>query len=76
MELLQLALGLTIPLLIIAHVVGVRLALTLYGHEILYPQVLFAYFVSFPAWRMWGMIAGHRWPRGSMAASDCISGCG
>ncbi len=56
MELLQLALGLSIPLLIIAHVLGVRLALTLHGHEILYPQVLFAYFISFPAWRMWGMI--------------------
>ncbi len=57
MELLQLGLGLTIPALLIAHVLGVRLALTLYGHEILYPQVLFAYFVSFPAWRMWGMVA-------------------
>jgi adenylate cyclase len=57
MELLQLALGLTIPVLIIAHLLGVRLAYTLHGHAILYPQVLFAYFVSFPAWRLWGMIA-------------------
>jgi adenylate cyclase len=57
MELLQLALGLTIPVLIIAHVLGVRLALTLHGHHVLYPQVLFAYFVSFPAWRIWGMVA-------------------
>jgi adenylate cyclase len=57
MELLQLALGLSIPVLIIAHVLGVRLAYTLQGHAILYPQVLFAYFVSFPAWRLWGMIA-------------------
>jgi adenylate cyclase len=56
MELLQLALGLSIPVLLIAHVLGVRLALTLHGHAILYPQVLFAYFVSFPAWRLWGMI--------------------
>ena len=56
MELLQLALGLTIPVLIFAHLLGVRLAYTLHGHEILYPQVLFAYFVSFPAWRLWGMI--------------------
>jgi adenylate cyclase len=56
MELLQLALGLSIPVLIIAHVLGVRLAYTLQGHEILYPQVLFAYFVSFPAWRLWGMV--------------------
>ncbi len=57
MELLQLTLGLTIPLLIIAHVLGVRVAYSVYGSEILYPQVLFAYFVSFPAWRLWGMIA-------------------
>jgi len=56
MELLQLSLGLSIPVLIIAHLLGVRLAFTLYGHEILYPQVLFAYFVNFPAWRLWGMI--------------------
>lgn len=56
MELVQLALGLSIPVLVIAHVLGVRLALTLHGHEILYPQVLFAYFISFPAWRMWGMV--------------------
>jgi adenylate cyclase len=55
-ELVQLALGLSIPVLVIAHVLGVRLALTLHGHEILYPQVLFAYFISFPAWRMWGMV--------------------
>ncbi|MFX4918169.1 hypothetical protein ABTB83_19670, partial [Acinetobacter baumannii] len=37
-------------------VLGVRLAYSLYGSEVLYPQVLFAYFVSFPAWRLWGMI--------------------
>ncbi|MBI5320191.1 adenylate/guanylate cyclase domain-containing protein [Bradyrhizobium sp.] len=57
MELLQLALGLTIPVLVITHVLGVRLAYTLYGTEILYPQVLFAYFVSWPAWRIWSMVA-------------------
>lgn len=56
MELMQLLLGLSIPVLIIAHVLGVRLAYSLYGSEVLYPQVLFAYFVSFPAWRLWGMI--------------------
>ena len=56
-ELLQLALGLTIPLLVMTHVLGVRLALTLHGHELLYPQVLFAYFVSWPAGRIWGMVA-------------------
>jgi len=57
MELLQLLLGLTIPILVMTHVLGVRLALTLHGHEILYPQVLFAYFVSWPAWRIWGLVA-------------------
>nr|WP_249127588.1 adenylate/guanylate cyclase domain-containing protein [Bradyrhizobium lablabi] len=57
MELIQLTLGLSIPLLVITHVLGVRLALTLYGHEILYPQVLFAYFVSWPAWRIWSLVA-------------------
>ena len=57
MELLQLLLGLTIPILVMTHVMGVRLALTLHGHEILYPQVLFAYFVSWPAWRIWSLVA-------------------
>ena len=57
MELLQLALGLSIPVLIVAHVLGVRLELTLYDNHVLYPQVLFAYFVSWPAWRLWAMIA-------------------
>jgi adenylate cyclase len=56
MELLQLALGLTIPVLVMTHVLGVRLALTLHDHHILYPQVLFAYFVSWPAWRIWALV--------------------
>jgi adenylate cyclase len=57
MELLQLVLGLTIPILVMTHVLGVRLALTLHGHEILYPQVLFAYFVAWPSWRIWSLVA-------------------
>ncbi|MFO1110062.1 MAG: adenylate/guanylate cyclase domain-containing protein [Bradyrhizobium sp.] len=57
LELLQLTLGLTIPVLIITHVLGVRLAYTLHGSEILYPQVLFSYFIAFPAWRIWSMVA-------------------
>jgi adenylate cyclase len=57
MELAQLVLGLSIPVLIITHVLGVRLAFSLYDHALLYPQVLFAYFVSFPAWRIWLMVA-------------------
>ena len=56
-ELTQLLLGLTIPVLVITHVLGARLAYSLYGTEILYPQVLFAFFVSWPAWRIWSMAA-------------------
>jgi adenylate cyclase len=51
-EPLQLVLGLSIPALVVAHVIGVRLGQTLYGHEKLYPQVFFAYWISTPykAW--------------------------
>ena len=44
-EPLQLVLGLSIPALVMAHVIGVRLGLTLYGHEKLYPQELYLFFV-------------------------------
>ena len=47
-EPLQLALGLSIPMLIIAHIIGARLGQTLYGHEKLYPQVLFLYWIWAP----------------------------
>jgi adenylate cyclase len=47
-EPLQLVLGLSIPALIIAHLAGVRLGHTLFGHEKLYPQVLYAYWVAWP----------------------------
>src|SRR5215212_7822182 len=40
-EPLQLVLGLSVPMLVISHIIGVRLGQTLYGHEKLYPQVLF-----------------------------------
>src|SRR5262245_62637415 len=43
MELLQLVLGLSIPVLIIAHVLGVRLAFTLYRPETVYPQGMLAF---------------------------------
>jgi adenylate cyclase len=55
-EPLQLVLGLSIPALIITHIAGVRLAQTLYGHEKLYPQVLFAYWIVWPL-KMWLMLA-------------------
>lgn len=57
-EPLQLVLGLSIPALIIAHVVAVRLGQTLYGHEKLYPQVFFAYWIAWPekVWLMYAVI--------------------
>ena len=56
-EPLQLVLGLSIPAMIITHVIGVRLGYTLYGHEILYPQVFFAYWIAWPPSKMWMMFA-------------------
>jgi adenylate cyclase len=57
-EPLQLVLGLSIPALIITHIVGVRLGQTLFGHEKLYPQVFFAYWIVWPlkAWLMFAVI--------------------
>src|SRR5712671_491309 len=55
-EPLQLVLGLSIPALIITHLAGVRLGHTLFGHEKLYPQVLFAYLVVWP-YKIWLMLA-------------------
>src|SRR6202171_1965009 len=46
-EPLQLVLGLSIPALIITHIVGVRLGQTLFGHEKHYPPVFFA------SWVLW-----------------------
>ena len=55
-EPLQLVLGLSVPMLIIGHVIGIRLGQTLYGHERLYPQVLFLYWIWAP-YRIWLMLA-------------------
>ncbi|QWG19375.1 adenylate/guanylate cyclase domain-containing protein [Bradyrhizobium sediminis] len=55
-EPLQLVLGLSIPALIITHIAGVRLGQTLFGHEKLYPQVLFAYWIVWP-YKIWLMLA-------------------
>src|SRR5882672_2400999 len=51
-EPLQLVLGLSVPALVIAHIIGIRMGLTLYGHEKLYPQVLFLHWISAP-YRIW-----------------------
>ncbi|MCS3731913.1 adenylate/guanylate cyclase domain-containing protein [Bradyrhizobium betae] len=53
-EPLQLVLGLSIPALVMAHVIGVRLGQTLYGHQKLYPQELYLFFVAAPG-RLWLM---------------------
>lgn len=53
-EPLQLVLGLSIPALVVAHIVGVRLGQTLFQQEKLYPQVFYAYWVVWP-YRMWLM---------------------
>ena len=55
-EPLQLLLGLSIPLLVIAHIVGVRMGQTLFGHEKLYPQEFYLFFVLAPS-RLWQMLA-------------------
>jgi adenylate cyclase len=55
-EPLQLVLGLSIPALVITHIAGVRLGHTLFGHEKLYPQVFFAYWIVWP-FKMWLMFA-------------------
>jgi adenylate cyclase len=55
-EPLQLVLGLSIPALVITHIAGVRLGHTLFGHEKLYPQVFFAYWIVWP-YKMWLMFA-------------------
>ena len=51
-EPLQLILGLSVPALVITHLAGVRLGQTLFGHEKLYPQVFYAYWVVWP-YKMW-----------------------
>ena len=55
-EPLQLVLGLSVPALIITHIVGVRLGHSLFGHDKLYPQVFFAYWIVWPP-KMWLMYA-------------------
>jgi adenylate cyclase len=51
-EPLQLVLGLSIPALIVGHVVGMRLSNALFMQERGYPQVFYSYWVAAPM-RMW-----------------------
>jgi adenylate cyclase len=55
-EPLQLVLGLSIPVLVVVHVVGARLGQTLFEHEKFYPQELYAFFVARP-YLIWQMLA-------------------
>src|SRR6201999_2855225 len=48
MEPLQLALGLRVPLLVAFHDIGARIGQPLFGHEKLYPQELYAFWVGNP----------------------------
>ncbi|MEH2471475.1 adenylate cyclase [Nitrobacteraceae bacterium AZCC 2161] len=55
-EPLQLILGLSIPALIVTHVVGMRLGQTLFAQERGYEQVFYGYWVLLP-YKMWLMYA-------------------
>jgi adenylate cyclase len=57
-EPLQLVLGLSIPALIITHIVGVRLGEALFGHEKHYPQELYLFWVARPhlIWLMYTVL--------------------
>src|ERR1700744_4337117 len=48
LEPLQLVLGLSIPLLVVAPVVGVRLGQALFAQQKLYPQELYSFWVAHP----------------------------
>ncbi len=53
-EPVQIVFGLSIPMLLIGHVVAVRAGQALFAHQKLYPQVFYAYWVYAPEqkWRM------------------------
>src|SRR5580700_5202260 len=55
-EPLQLVLGLSIPALVIAHVIGMRLGQAVFGHERLYPQIFYGDWIVAPH-KMWLMYA-------------------
>jgi adenylate cyclase len=55
-EPLQLVFGLSIPVLVISHIAGVRLGQTLFGQEKLYPQLFYADWVVMPS-KMWVLLA-------------------
>lgn len=56
MEMIQLIFGLSIPVLIMGHLVGVRLAAAMFDHQKFYAQAFFAYWVYRP-YVMWMLYA-------------------
>jgi adenylate cyclase len=66
-EPLQLVLGLSVPALVAAHVIGARVGQALFGHEKLYPQELYAFWVAHPykIWLMSGVLV-IAWIHGSI----------
>jgi len=50
MEAAQLALGLSIPFLLAEHIIGMRLALGLFGHEKGYAEALYVYWIANPGY--------------------------
>jgi adenylate cyclase len=55
-EPLQLVLGLSIPALVAAHIIGVKFGQVLFGQTKLYPQTFYAYWIVWP-YRMWLLLA-------------------
>ncbi len=55
-EPLQLVLGLSVPALILSHIIGARLGQALFGNEKLYPQELYSFWVAHP-YKIWMMPA-------------------
>src|SRR5271163_4022145 len=53
-EPVQLVLGLSIPALIAAHLIGARLGQAMFGHQKLYPQELYSFWVAQP-YKVWLM---------------------
>lgn len=55
-EMTQLVFGLSIPVLVIGHIVGIRVAASMFDHEKFYAQAFFAYWVFRP-YIMWMLFA-------------------
>jgi adenylate cyclase len=66
-EPLQLVLGLSIPALIASHIIGARLGQAMFGHEKLYPQELYSFWVGHP-YKIWMMpiVLVIAWTHGSI----------